>query len=110
MQSLSLLAICLIQFLSGKIGFLFYSRIYLRLKCFGYLKVYGDDLPWNYGSAGPDAWPYLADLSECGGFAQSPIDIIPDSALPDKSLVDIIFSNYNQDIKFKLKVDSYTGK
>jgi len=52
----------------------------------------------------------LTQFSECGGLAQSPIDIITSSALPDKSLVDIVFNNYNQDIKFKLKVDSYTGK
>lgn len=72
--------------------------------------VYAANLDWNYGSSGPDAWPFLSQFPQCAALAQSPIDIITSSALPDNSLVDINFNNYNQNIKFKLRVDSYTGK
>ncbi len=57
---------------------------------------------------GPDAWPFISN--ECGATAQSPIDIITESAISDNTLTDIKFNNYDQNIKFKLTVDSFTGK
>jgi carbonic anhydrase len=73
------------------------------------MKVLGANLDWNYGSQGPDEWPFLAQYPQCSGLSQSPIDIDTDSTLLDKELDDIQFNNYNQEINYLLKISSYTG-
>ncbi len=81
----------------------------VKFKHFCNTKVLGANLDWNYGSQGPDEWPFLAQFPQCSGLSQSPIDIDTESTLLDKELGDIEFNDYNQEINYLLKISSYTG-